>query len=209
MSTALACALADVGGLLRCHAWTGVSPAQPGGSRAVLPWLALAQPALRGLWLTSSYYLRYNYEGGRHQPTSFFLRRRRPVRATEPVFVTPLAGTSLVRFSCDADSPVVFGLSAPQYAIKTGERGFPCLPCFFPIQPCAMIAPHLTVEWITDFMGKSLSFRCVSTTKTHGCRRHRLQRQLSQVYGTGPHRIPGAQAASNRMSCCRRGSCLW
>jgi hypothetical protein len=56
VSTASGCALADVGGLLRCHAWTGVSPAQPGGSRAVLPWLALPS-LLCGLWLTSSYYL--------------------------------------------------------------------------------------------------------------------------------------------------------
>ena len=34
----------------------GVSPAQPGGSRAVLP-LACLPSLLYGLWLTSSYYL--------------------------------------------------------------------------------------------------------------------------------------------------------
>ena len=90
-------------------------------------------------------------------PSSFLRGVPSPGQSDRTLLVTPLAATSLFRFSCDADSPVVFGLSAPQHAIKNRGRGdFPVSPCFFPIQPCAMIAPHLTVEWITDFYGGSL-----------------------------------------------------
>ncbi|MFQ2819763.1 hypothetical protein ACK3YN_12760, partial [Aeromonas caviae] len=58
-------------------------------------------------------------------PSSFLRGVPPPGQSDRTSLVTPLAATSLVRFSCDADSPVVFGLSAPQHAIKKVHRGFP------------------------------------------------------------------------------------
>ncbi|MFQ2891847.1 hypothetical protein ACK3Y9_19880, partial [Aeromonas caviae] len=54
-------------------------------------------------------------------PSSFLRGVPPPGQSDRTSLVTPLAATSLVRFSCDADSPVVFGLSAPQHAIKNGS----------------------------------------------------------------------------------------
>jgi acyl-CoA thioester hydrolase len=71
-----------------------------------------------------------------------------------------------------------------------------------------MIAPHLTVEWITDFYGEVSEFPVrvyYEDTDAGGIVYNANYLKFMERARTEFLRA----AASNRMSCCRRGSRLW
>ena len=103
---------------------------------------------------------------------------------------------------------MVFGLSAPQYAIKTGREGISLSPPLLSYSALRYDSPHLTVEWITDFYGEVSEFPVrvyYEDTDAGGIVYN--ANYLKFMERAAPNSC--AQAASNRMSCCRRGSRLW